>query len=226
MDVSAAAVWGLVRSAQSENPGRFVLLDTDGGELPQAVLRQTVQDLDEPQLALRDGEIYVPRLTAAHHSAELVASPGEPAWRLRMGSGGSLDDLSAVACPEVLEPLAPGQVRVSVHAAGINFRDVLVALGMVSAYGAMGGEGAGVVTEVGSGVTRLSVGDRVMGVFEGAFGPVAIADARMVAPMPQGWDMRQAAGVPAAFLTAWYGLVELAGLKAGERVLVHAGTGG
>ncbi|MEU6996605.1 SDR family NAD(P)-dependent oxidoreductase [Streptomyces sp. NPDC046465] len=232
VDASAAAVWGLVRSAQSENPGRFALLDVDGGNvvengyLPQAVLRDAIEDLDEPQLALRDGRLHIPRLTQARRSAGLVAPSGEAAWRLRMVDGGSLDDLAAVACPEVLEPLGPGQVRVSVHAAGLNFRDVLVALGMVPAYGAMGGEGAGVVTEVGSDVTRVSVGDHVMGVFEGAFGPVVIADARMVAPVPQGWDMRAAAGVPAAFLTAWYGLVELAGLRAGERVLVHAGTGG
>ncbi|MET8687110.1 SDR family NAD(P)-dependent oxidoreductase [Streptomyces sp. NPDC004732] len=231
VDASSAAVWGLVRSAQSENPGRFVLLDVDlldfdDDVLPQSVLRHAVQDLDEPQLALRKGQFSIPRLTQAHRSADIVAPPGEAAWRLRMVNDGSLDDLAAAACPEVLEPLAPGQVRVSVHAAGINFRDVLVALGMVPAYGAMGGEGAGVVTEVGPDVTHLSVGDRVMGVFEGAYGPVVIADARMVAPVPQGWDMRQAAGMPAAFLTAWYGLVELAGVKAGERVLIHAATGG
>nr|WP_306338899.1 SDR family NAD(P)-dependent oxidoreductase [Streptomyces sp. KL118A] len=235
VDASAAAVWGLVRSAQSENPGRFALLDVDddlgaavggGDSLPQSLLRQAVEDLDEPQLALRDGQVYVPRLTQAHRSADIVAPTGEAAWRLRMVNDGSLDDLAAVACPEALEPLASGQVRLSVHAAGINFRDVLVALGMVPAYGAMGGEGAGVVTEVGPDVTHLSVGDQVMGVFEGAYGPVVIADARMVAPIPQGWDMREAAGIPAAFLTAWYGLVELAGLKAGERVLIHAATGG
>ncbi|WAL99213.1 type I polyketide synthase [Streptomyces sp. Je 1-369] len=234
VDASAAAVWGLVRSAQSENPGRFVLLDIDGDlraddpdvVLPQSLLRQAVEDLGEPQLALCDGVLHIPRLTRARRSSGIVAPPGEAAWRLRMVNDGSLDDLAAVACPEVLEPLASGQVRLSVHAAGINFRDVLVALGMVPAYGAMGGEGAGVVTEVGPGVTHLSVGDRVMGVFEGAYGPVAIADARMVAPVPRGWDMREVAGMPAAFLTAWYGLVELAGLKAGERVLIHAATGG
>nr|AAO65799.1 monensin polyketide synthase modules 5 and 6 [Streptomyces virginiae]ANZ52462.1 MonAIV [Streptomyces virginiae] len=237
VDASAAAVWGLVRSAQSENPGRFILLDVDGDgddqgpdlngrHLPHATLRHAAEELDEPQLALREGTLYVPRLTQARQSAELVVPPGEPAWRLRMVHDGSLDALAAVACPEALEPLAPGQVRIAVHAAGINFRDVLVALGMVPAYGAMGGEGAGVVTEVGPEVTHVSVGDRVMGVFEGAFGPVVIAEARMVTPVPQGWDMREAAGIPAAFLTAWYGLVELAGLKAGERVLVHAATGG
>nr|MDT0663920.1 MDR/SDR family oxidoreductase [Micromonospora sp. DSM 115978] len=82
------------------------------------------------------------------------------------------------------------------------------------------------VVEVGSGVSGLVVGDRVMGLFEGAFGPVVVADARMVVRVPVGWGFREAAGVSVAFLTAWYGLVVLGGLRAGESVLVHAATGG
>ncbi|MEU5367363.1 SDR family NAD(P)-dependent oxidoreductase, partial [Streptomyces sp. NPDC005925] len=253
VDASAAAVWGLVRSAQSEHPGRFALLDLDtdtdndtdnetdtdtdtddddadvdtvlGGRLPQAVLRQAVQDLDEPQLALRQGDLLVPRLVRATGGA-LFPAPAERAWRLDKGSAETLESVAPVACPELLRPLEPGQVRIGVHAAGINFRDVLVSLGMVPGQIGLGGEGAGVVTEVGPDVTHLSVGDRVMGVLHGSFGPMAVADTRMVAPVPRGWDMRQAAGMPVAYLTAWYGLVELAGVKAGERVLIHAGTGG
>ncbi|WP_436849183.1 SDR family NAD(P)-dependent oxidoreductase [Streptomyces atriruber] len=232
-DASAAAVWGLVRSAQSENPGRFVLLDIDddlhpvggGDSLPQALLRQAVEDLDEPQLALREGALLIPRLVRATGDA-LLAAPTERAWRLDKGSAETLESVAPVAYPEVLEPLASGQVRLGIHAAGINFRDVLVSLGMVPGQIGLGGEGAGVVTEVGPDVAHLSVGDRVMGVLHGSFGPTAVADTRMVAPVPQGWDMRQAAGMPVAYLTAWYGLVELAGLKAGERVLIHAATGG
>jgi polyketide synthase 12 len=65
-----------------------------------------------------------------------------------------------------------------------------------------------------------------MGLFTDAFGPLAVADARMVAPVPSGWGFREAAAVPVAFLTAWYGLVDLAGLRSGETVLIHAATGG
>ncbi|MFI1677832.1 SDR family NAD(P)-dependent oxidoreductase [Streptomyces sp. NPDC020607] len=233
VDASAAAVWGLVRSAQSENPGRFVLLDIDGDlraddsgvVLPQSLLRQAVEDLDEPQLALRQGTLLTPRLVRAS-GGDSIALPHDRAWRLDKGSAETLESVAPVAYPEVLEPLGPGQVRLSIHAAGINFRDVLVSLGMVPGQIGLGGEGAGVVTEVGPDVTHLSVGDRVMGVLHGSFGPTAVADTRMVAPVPRGWDMRQAAGMPVAYLTAWYGLAELAGLKAGERVLIHAATGG
>ncbi|MEU5431275.1 SDR family NAD(P)-dependent oxidoreductase, partial [Streptomyces olivoreticuli] len=231
-DLAGAAVWGLVRSAQSENPGRLVLLDVDGPLGPDTrdavvgAVRGAV-DADEPQIALRGGTALVPRWARATGPAELTGPPGERAWRLVGGSSGTLDAVTAVACDAALRPLEPGQVRIAVQAAGVNFRDVLIALGMYPDPGALPGtEGAGVVTEVGPGVTRLSVGDHVMGMLDGAFGPWAVADARTLAPVPQGWDTRQAAAAPAAFLTAWYGLVELARLRAGESVLIHAATGG
>ncbi|MFC8129716.1 SDR family NAD(P)-dependent oxidoreductase [Streptomyces sp. NPDC057302] len=231
-DLAGAAVWGLVRSAQSENPGRFVLLDTDGPLTPAShdfvvdAVRCAV-DAQEPQVALRGDRVFVPRWARATEPAELAGPDGTPAWRLVGGRTGTLDAVTAVACEEVLLPLEPGQVRIAVHTAGVNFRDVLIALGMYPDAGALPGtEAAGVVTGIGQGVTHLSVGDRVMGMADGVFGPWAVADARMLAPVPEGWDMRQSAAAPAAFLTAWYGLVELGRLRAGESVLIHAGTGG
>ena len=107
-----------------------------------------------------------------------------------------MDSVTAVPCPEAVGPLAPGQVRLAVRAAGINFRDVLIALGMYPGDGGVfrGSEGAGVVTEVGPGVTGVAAGDRVMGLFEGAFGPVAVADARTVVPIPAGWGFARGRG--------------------------------
>ncbi|MFI7319560.1 SDR family NAD(P)-dependent oxidoreductase [Streptomyces venezuelae] len=230
-DPAGAAVWGLVRSAQSENPGRFVLLDTDvvldhgDREVLRSVRRAA--DADEAQIVVRGERLLVPRWVRADTPAELSGPPAARAWRLVGGASGTLDAVRAVPCEEVLSPLEPGQVRIAVHAAGVNFRDVLIALGMYPDADALPGtEAAGVVTEVGPGVSGLSAGDRVMGMLEGAFGPWAVADARMLAPVPSGWDMRQAAAAPAAFLTAWYGLAELAELRSGERVLIHSATGG
>jgi polyketide synthase 12 len=222
-DLDGAAVWGLVRCVQLEHPGRFVLVDLEVGVDVGGVARFVV----EPQVAVRgDGRVLVPRLVPGGASAELVGGVGERAWRLSAAGVSSLEGVSVEVCPEVLGPLGGGQVRIDVRAAGVNFRDVLIALGVVPGVGGIGGEGAGVVTEVGPGVAGVRVGDRVMGIFQGAFGPVVVADARMVVVMPEGWDFREAAGVAVAFLTAWYGLVELAGLRAGESVLVHAATGG
>ncbi|MEU5980662.1 polyketide synthase dehydratase domain-containing protein, partial [Streptomyces sp. NPDC047315] len=231
-DAAGAAVWGLVRSAQAENPGRFLLVDADPGADGAALTRDIeaaawALDVDEPQLAVRQGRVSVPRLARAGRPVELVPPPGTGAWRLAAGSTATFDDLTVEPCPEAEEPLDAGRVRIEVHAAGVNFRDVMIALGAYPGEAEFAGsEGAGVVVEVGPDVTGFAPGDRVMGVFEGAFGPLAVADARTLTPVPDGWDLSQAAAAPIAYLTAWYGLVELGGLRAGQSVLVHAATGG
>jgi polyketide synthase 12 len=183
---------------------------------------------DEWQVAVRGDRVLVPRLAAADECSGVALSPAVPAWRLTIaeGSAGTVDSVVAEECPTVLAPLAPGQVRIAVRAAGVNFRDVLISLGMVPGQTGLGGEGAGTVLEVGTDVTNVSPGDNVMGVFEGAFGPITIADARMITRMPDHWTFTQAAAIPVAFLTAWYGLVELANLQPGETILIHTATGG
>lgn len=103
---------------------------------------------------------------------------------------------------------------------------MLIALGMYPGKAHFGGEGAGVVLETGPGVTSLAPGDRVMGLLRDGFGPEALADHRHLVRMPAGWTYEQAASVPIVFSTAYYGLFDRAGLRAGESVLVHAAAGG
>ncbi|MFB9968215.1 SDR family NAD(P)-dependent oxidoreductase [Sinosporangium siamense] len=217
---AAAAAWGLIRSAQAEHPGRITLIDIDPGTDDTTLAGALATG--EPQLAVRDGAIYAARLGTS--LTGLVPPVGRDDWRLEAAAKGTIDALTLAAHDR--EPLAPGQVRVRVRAAGLNFRDVLLTLGMYPDDVPLGGEGAGVVTEVGPGVTGMAPGDRVFGLFGGAFAPTAVADHRVLAPMPEGWTFEQAAAVPIAYLTAYYGLVELAGLRRGEAVLIHAATGG
>ncbi|MYX69421.1 type I polyketide synthase [Streptomyces sp. SID8373] len=225
VDLAAAPLWGLVRSAATENPGRLVLVDHDGEQSSLDALPSAVAT-GEPQFALRDGRVLVPRLRRAESApATVVAPEGVAAWRLET-PGGSPDDLRAAAHPAAEAPLSEGQVRIEVRAAGLNFRDVLTALGMVPEATPLGTEAAGVVVETGPGVTGLAAGDRVFGLVPGAVGPLAVADRRLIARIPEGWSYAQAAGVPAVFTTAYHGLVELAGLRRGERVLIHSGAGG
>ncbi len=219
-----APVWGLVRAAQAEFPGRFVLVDVDGEEASWGVLPGVLGG-GEAQLAVRGGKVFVPRLGRLVGSGSLVVPEGVGAWRLDVCAGGAQGELELVGAPELGVPLGVGQVRVGVRAGGLNFRDVLLALGVYPGEASIGSEGAGVVLEVGPGVGDLCVGDRVMGMFPG-FGPVAVADRCLLACLPEGWSFARGASVPAAFLTAYYALVDLAGLRAGERVLVHAGAGG
>ncbi|MFI1711820.1 beta-ketoacyl synthase N-terminal-like domain-containing protein, partial [Streptomyces griseoruber] len=223
-DPALAAVWGLVRGARAENPGRFVLVDVDGTDESWAVVGGALAS-GEAEFAVRAGGVFVPRLVRAASGAALTVPAGQSEWRLEIVEKGTLEGLALRGLPS--HELTEHQVRIAVRAAGVNFRDVLNTLGMYPGDAKdFGLEGAGVVTEVGPGVTGLAVGDRVFGMFSGAFGPVAVADARTVARIPEGWSFAQAASVPVVFLTAYYALVDLGVVRAGESVLVHAAAGG
>ena len=219
-DPAAAAIWGLVRTAALEHPGRFVLLDTDeeNGTSIQALVP------DEPQVAVRDGKLLAPRLVRTDTSSALVA-PDTEHWLLDAPTPGTLE-LAFVANPAAGRPLAEGEVRIAVRAAGLNFRDVLMALGLYPGETVLGGEGAGVVLETGPGVTDLAPGDQVFGLCTPAFGTTVVADRRRVVRMPGTWSFEQAATVPIVFLTAYHGLKDVLKVRAGERVLIHAGAGG
>ncbi len=228
--LAAAPVWGLVRSAQMESPGRIALIDFDGTESSWRALPAALAAISaETQLAVRQGVALAPRLTRAG-AGQLTPPAGPSEWRLGIGSaGGTLEDLHLLANPEAERTLEPREVRLAVRAAGVNFRDVVAALGVVSLRGdwdAIGSEGAGVVLEVGGAVEDLAPGDRVMGLLTGAFAQTAVADRSSLVRMPPHWSFAQAAAIPGAFLTAHYGLLELAALRPGERVLVHAAAGG
>ncbi|MEW2527040.1 SDR family NAD(P)-dependent oxidoreductase [Streptomyces sp. NPDC047071] len=224
--LAQSGVWGLLRTAQTEHPGRFVLVDLDGLPESRAAL-PTVLAGAEPQTAVRHGEALVPRLTAGPGRDTLVPPAGdETAWTVGLAGDGAVDSLAAVPAPAALAPLGAGQVRIAVRAAGLNFHDVVVSLGLDPDQAVLGSEGAGVVLEVGADVADLAPGDRVLGVFGGAFGPTAVADRRTLARIPAGWTFAQAASVPIVFLTAYYGLFDLGGLRDGQSVLVHAAAGG
>ncbi|MBA0051258.1 SDR family NAD(P)-dependent oxidoreductase [Streptomyces sp. AJS327] len=214
---------GSVLARPTGPTGSVVGAEAAGGEVGVRELLTAVEAAGREQLALRGGVLLAPRLVPLDD--DVLSVPDGTNWRLTPG-GDTLDGLRLVADGAAPTPLASGEVRVAVRAAGLNFRDVMVALGMYPGRAALGAEGAGVVTEVGSGVAELAVGDRVMGLMPECFGPFTTVDARMVAPVPGDWTFAEAASVPIVFLTAWYALCDLAGLRAGERVLVHAGAGG
>ncbi|MFJ4659048.1 SDR family NAD(P)-dependent oxidoreductase, partial [Nocardia sp. NPDC088792] len=220
VDPAAAAVWGLLCSAQAEHPDRIVLADIAGElslDLPALVLAT-----GESQVVVRDDEIYIARLASLDDGLTI---PDGPAWRLEATGKGTLGGLRLLPCE--LSDLGPGDVRIEVHAAGLNFRDVLNVLGMYPGDPVpLGAEVAGVVTEVGSEVYDLSIGDRVMGLAAGAFAPTVVTDHRLLVRIPREWSFAVAASVPTVFLTAWYGLVDLGDLRPGERVLVHSAAGG
>ncbi|WP_224770470.1 SDR family NAD(P)-dependent oxidoreductase [Mycobacterium simulans] len=228
-DLAHAAAWALIHTAQNEHPGRITALDIDTTAATDHALINVLAALatptpahpGEPQLALRDGIAHTPRLTPSL----ALSPPPTPTWQLSTTGNGGLAGLALVPTEAATE-LAPGQIRVTIRASGLNFRDVDAALGATPDSG-IGREGAGVVIETAPDVTTVAPGDAVMGLFpNNAFAPTAITDHRMVVGVPAGWSFTQAASVPVAFLTAYTALVEHAQLRAGQRVLIHAATGG
>jgi mycoketide-CoA synthase len=220
-DLAHAAAWALIRTAQNEHADRITLLDTDDTTATEKNLLTiaSTPPTGEPQLALRNGFAHIPRLARTS-----TLTPPEGPWQLGTSGIGDLTHLTLVPANPP-STLAEGQIRVQVRAAGLNFRDVVVALGVISDEG-LGGEAAGVVIDTGPG-TSLRPGDAVMGLFpHNAFAPTAITDERMVVAVPPGWSFTQAASAPVAYLTAYISLLEIAGLSAGQRVLIHAGAGG
>lgn len=128
------------------------------------------------------------------------------------------------------KPLKPDQVRIAIKAAGISFVDVLTAAGGYQVKPPVpfipGSESAGIVSEVGDEVTALARGDRVVASgWDGMFAEETVLPARTVRRMPEGMDFAEAAVFPVSYSTAWHGLVDRAGLRAGETVLV-LGAGG
>ncbi|MGV0771747.1 type I polyketide synthase [Mycobacterium syngnathidarum] len=233
LDLGQAAAWGLARSSQWEEPDRVAILDLDqrDPQLPHRIPLSLAVDAltqGENQVAIRGNTVLVPQLATVDVAQSLIPPADTSAWRLVPGARRSLPDLRLVAAPDTTTPLAPEQVRITVHAAGLNFKDVLLALGMVTDTDdlALGREIAGVVTEVGPGVHELNVGDAVMGLCHPALGTVAVADHRLLVPIPPDWSLSEAASVCVAYLTAYIGLFDIAGLQAGESVLIHAAAGG
>lgn len=220
-----SALWGLGRTVSAEHPElRCALLDLPpGGDIRVALRAELAAGDDENQVAWRDGQRHVARLV---QTPAIAPAPRSDNYALEVDQKGALDSLRLA--PKARVAPAPGEVEIEIRASGVNFRDVLNALGMYPGdAGVLGGECSGVVTAVGADVTSLAVGERVMAALTpGAFSRFVSVDARLVCAMPAGSSFEEAATIPIAFLTAWYGLYDLAQLARGERILIHAAAGG
>ncbi len=225
VDPVQAALWGLGRTIIAEQPTlRCRLVDCDSfdestnwlaGALGGAVV--------EPEMAVRQGKFLVPRLLHWARSGQLPI-PRSDDYVLAPTERGAIDNLRLVEAE--VPPPGAHEVQIRMEAAGLNFRDVLNVLGLYPGDpGPIGGDLCGVVTEIGSQVTGFQVGQRVMGFMQGAFASRINVPALLLAPVPDGIDPVGAATIPAAALTARLAF-DWAKLKPGDRVLIHAASGG
>jgi acyl transferase domain-containing protein/NADPH-dependent curcumin reductase CurA/acyl carrier protein len=221
--VASSPLWGLGRTVMAEHPELgCTLVDVEASvDAATVLVRELCMGDDESLVAWRGRKRHVARLVRAPEGK----IPKAENYALEAKRKGKLDELAVVAAAR--RAPAGGEVEIAVRASGLNFRDVVNVLGIApGAAGPLGGECAGVIVAVGTGVVDLAVGDAVMALAPGSFQRFVTVDARLVAKVPPGLSMEQAATVPCVFLTAWYALHDLGGLKAGERLLVHAAAGG
>ncbi|MEF7617026.1 SDR family NAD(P)-dependent oxidoreductase [Aquincola sp. MAHUQ-54] len=230
----AAAAWGLARVIALEHPElrcRRVDLDPIASPEEQHACLQAEDTPDawaEPTVAWHQGHRLAPRLQRLPAAA--LAEAGHPAhptadWQLVLAERGTPDGLRRV--PLAAQPPGPGEVQIGVRAAGVNLIDVLDTLGVLPfERGGLGVECAGEVIAVGEGVDRFAPGDAVVALAPGCWRSSVTVPAEWVAPRPAGFSDAAAAALPAASLTAWHALAEVAALQPGERVLVHAAAGG
>ncbi|WP_198670857.1 sulfolipid-1 biosynthesis phthioceranic/hydroxyphthioceranic acid synthase [Mycolicibacterium smegmatis] len=233
-NLEQAGVRGLMRVIGTEHPElRATQIDMDEATDTEQLARQLLCGSEEDETAWRDGAWYVARLSPGplrpDERRTKVADHGRDGMRLQIRTPGDLDSMELVACERV--PPGPGQIEVAVSASGVNFADVLVAYGRYPSFDGrrpqLGLDFTGVVTAVGPDVTEHHVGDHVGGVCgDGCWRTFITCDASRAVPLPAGLSDEQAAAVTTGHGTAWYGLHELARVKAGEKVLIHSGTGG
>jgi NADPH:quinone reductase-like Zn-dependent oxidoreductase/acyl carrier protein len=233
-----SAIWAIGRTLANEFPqSRCTLVDLGrrgaAGEA-DADLRALADELlwpdAEDEIALRGGERYVHRLGRVPPApiSPRRSGPATRGFRLGVGQKRDLDGLTLAQCTRTAP--APGEVEVRIEAAGLNFSDVLNALGLYPGLGPgpvpLGLECSGVVTRVGRRVATFAAGDRVMALAPFSFADHVTMPAHLVAAIPGWLTCFDAATIPVAFVTAYYALVTRGGLRRGERVLIHSASGG
>jgi len=231
--LAQASLWGLSNVIDLEHSAlQCVRIDLDlvraAGEV-STLCEELQASTRENQIAFRGNQRYVARLAVCkpeNREASSVASVlEERPVKLEIASRGMLDNLQLV--PLTRRSPQRGEVEVRVLATGLNFRDVLNALGMYPGDpGPLGNECIGKIVALGEEVEGLEIDDEVMVLAADSFASYVTIAAKFVIPKPKHLSTEESATLPITFLTAQYALNHLAGMSAGDRVLIHAAAGG
>ncbi|KAH0524470.1 hypothetical protein TsFJ059_006974 [Trichoderma semiorbis] len=229
---------GATRNIRSELSLDFATLEMDLANLDaesiihvfHKLCNRTKDDEFDPdwEYAVVNGRVMIPRyqwVGIAEHAGETPCIKSTSHKKLEIARIGQLQTLQWAEDDTKL--LEDGQVEIEPRAVGMNFKDVLVAMGIVEGYKpGLGIECSGIVHKVGSNVKGLSPGDRVMTIGHGCFTTSFISEASLVVKIPDNLSFEDAATVPCVYATAIHALVNLGGLCEGMSVLVHSACGG
>ncbi len=231
------ALWGLGRVALAETTHLGLrLLDTDGDVAALAHALEYVPS-DETEIALRADVVWSHRFSSVDlHEATAGWPPLKRsdygAYRAKSARVGTMEGLHFEYGPR--RAPARGEIEVEVRVAALNYKDTLKTLGLLSPrvlartfFGnELGMECAGVVTRAGDGVSGYGVGDEVIVAVPGAIASHVTAAVSHVMRRPEAWRIEEAASPLCAVLSALYSLRDVGRRQRGERVLIHAATGG
>ncbi len=231
-----SALWGAVRSmaVEIDEEARidFRLVDLgDVGDL-ETMAWLARCDLRERELAVRKNRLWAPRWVDITERYSRVSAREKLAYRLTLDNPGQIAGLEMKTCE--LPALGPDDVEIEVTAAALNFRDVMVTLGLLpalayerSALGReVGMEGSGIVRRVGSEVKGCRAGDEAAFIQGGCIANRVVVNQYLVFAKPDRLSMEEAASVLSVYVTAYYSLIHLARLRKGQRVLIHSAMGG
>jgi acyl transferase domain-containing protein/thioesterase domain-containing protein/acyl carrier protein len=234
VNLAQSPLIGFGRSLFTEFPrvaSRLIDLDSaPTGRSADFLLQEILFSDAESEVACRNGVRLASRLTRTTLDQHPVKTRAKQAtaYRLNLPSSGIMDELALYATPR--RKPRPNEVEVEIHAAALNFRDVMKLLGIYPMESdrdfLIGDECSGRVVAVGNRVTHFKAGDEVIACGAGCFGSHLTIPAALAIRKPARLTHAQAATIPVAFMTAWYALHTLGRLQPGERVLIHAATGG
>ena len=245
---------GFSRCLRKENAGlRLVTLDLDGQDrLSDDRVRDTICRVfkhtfgsgssafgADVEFLEVNGVLQVPRVVGNQEKDEYIVRETHPSvpepqpfvqegrpLTLKLGQAGQLDSIFFQDDNILKHKIAKDEVEISVKSTGMNFKDVMIALGQIPFYHDLGIECSGIVTAVGSDVTDISPGARVCAMTTGAYANFTRVPQQKVAKVPDSLDFTQAASIPVIFCTAHYALSDIAQLSEGESILIHAAAGG
>jgi acyl transferase domain-containing protein len=231
LTLAQSPLWGLGRVVAAEHPElNCTRIDLDPAADRRDEADQLAEEIwagqREDQVAYRGGERLVARLRRLDQveAGTLQVPRGRP-YRLEITSRGQLDNVDLQ--PVNRQSPQAGEVEIRVRATGLNFRDVLNVLNLYPGDpGPLGGECAGEIVAVGPGAERFKPGDEVVALAPASFASHVITLVDFVAPKPNHLSFEEAATIPICFLTVQHALQRLGRMQPGERVLIHAATGG
>lgn len=232
------SIVGFIRSFHAEQPTLPLwLIDLDANaseEENSSSLHQLINQSHEDyrEIAIRNHHFYEPQVVTTSFSQPLFHEPLHDEWSLVQHQEGSLDSFQRTELST--RPMSDDDVVLSIHYAGLNYKDVMIAVGLLKEDAFAGGrsglhiglEASGIVEKVGKNVTHLKVGDEVFGLLDHGLATHSTSEGCFLCKKPTNITMEEAAAIFVPYTTAYATIMSLGKIRQGKTVLIHGAAGG